>query len=323
VPRGGRSNAASTQLYDPRRGEWSEAMVAALGLPRRLLPPVVNPGTVLGKVSPEVRRATGWQHGPVIAPCSHDTPSAVAAVPGKGTDWAFLSSGTWSILGALTDGVVTTPQALAAGLCNGVTVGGPYLYRAQNGMWLLQQARAAWAAAGSACGYEELVQLAERSPPGGPLIDVDEPGFLAPPDMLAAVGAFCRRTGQEPPEEPGAVTRCLLESLALAYRWVLEQLGQILGRRFAALHVVGGGSGNALLCQWTANTTGLPVIAGPAEATVCGSLLTQAYARGALASAAEIREVARRSFPLAEYLPQETGYWEDRYGAYLALKEDG
>jgi rhamnulokinase len=316
-----RSNATTAQLYDPRTGRWDEEIFRILDLPSSIMPEPVNPGTPLGDLRQSVGREVGLKRAPVIAPCTHDTGCAVAAVPATGDDWAFLSSGTWSVLGAVTEEVVTSPDAFSAVAFNEMTLERFYLCRNIMGLWLLQQARAAWQRGGRDYSYEELVQMAGASAENGPLLNPDDPSFLAPRDMLWAIGAYCQKTGQRQPEGPGATTRCILKSLALSYRHGLERLERILGRKFSVLHIVGGGSRNSLLCQLAADATGIPVLAGPVEATVAGNVLVQALATGWVSSAAEVREVSRRSTDLLEYQPQNTSGWEDRYAEYLRLLE--
>ncbi len=316
-----RTNAISTQLYDPRAGAWHPEVFETFDLPMGIMPDLVDPGTVLGPLRESVGADTGLRRADVIAPCTHDTGSAVAAVPGGGGDWAFLSSGTWSIIGSLTDDVVTGEDALDAGLCNELTLGSFFLCQNIMGLWLLQQARAAWERGGSAYSYPELAELAEGAPRGGPIVASNDEGFMAPDDMLQAIRDYCRRTGQPEPEGPAQVTRCILESLALCYRHALDRMAGILGRSYRTLHVVGGGSQNTLLCRFTASATGLAVVSGPVEATVAGNVLVQAYAKGCLGSPDEIREVVRASSDLVEYAPRDSAYWDDRYGEYLELLE--
>jgi rhamnulokinase len=318
-----RTNAITTSLYDPHAGQWSEDIFAALDLPRGIMPELVDPGAVLGEMSEEIKGVTGIEQAPVIAPCTHDSGSAVAAVPGRGDDWAFLSSGTWSVVGMLTDKPVTTQAAYAAGVCNEMTLGSFFLCRNITGLWLLQQARSCFEREGRACSYGELARLADEAPAGGPVVHPDDEAFLAPGDMVGAIGEFCDRTNQDAPEDMAGVSRCILESLALSHRKALETVADVVGRRPNVLHVEGGGSRNAVLCQMTADATGLPVIAGPAEATVIGNVLVQAYARGYLSSAEEIREVVRNSTELVEYEPRTDGAWDERYGLYLRLFEEG
>jgi len=316
-----RTNAVSSQLYDPRQGRWSEEVFRKLDLPLSVMPELVDPGTVVGELRPSVRSAVGLRRGVVIDPCTHDTASAVAAVPLTGDDSAFLSSGTWSVVGALTKRVVTCQEAFSAGLCNELTLNSAFLCRNIMGLWLLQGARAAWGQKGENYSYEELVRLAEAAPECPALVDPEDSSFYAPQDMIVAVREFCARTGQPQPDKAGEMSRCILASLALCYKYRLDQIAQVLGCRFRAVHVVGGGSRNSLLCQFTANATGLPVLAGPMEAAVVGNLLVQAVAVGALGSDREIRQVVRASFKLVEYEPQDRPRWQDHYAKYLRLSQ--
>ncbi len=313
-----RTNAIHSQLYDPRRREWCAEVFAALELPLAIMPPLVDPGTRIGEIGKSVQRATGLGPTPVIAPCTHDTGSAVAAVPLAGEDAAFLSSGTWSVLGTLTAAPVTTAEAFAARLNNELSLDF-FVCRNIMGLWLLQQSRAAWKRAGEEYSYEDLVALAERASRGGPVVFPDAPAFLAPPDMPQAIAEYCYRTGQAPPADIPTTARCILESLALSYRHGLEQFRRILGREFTTLHIVGGGSLNTLLCQLAADATGLPVIAGPVEATVAGNVLVQALASGYLESVEHLREVVRGSFSPVQYEPRPNEALEEQYEKYVSL----
>jgi rhamnulokinase len=316
-----RTIAITTQLYDPWERGWSGDVIRKLDLPWSLFPELVDPGTILGKLLGPVSGSVGLKEALVIAPCTHDTASAVAAVPAQGGDWAFLSCGTWSVVGALTPEVVTTPQAFAAGVFNELTLQSYFLCRNIMGLWLLQQARACWEREGEIYSYEELGKLATKAPEGGPLINPDAPRFLAPQAMPQSIREYCAQTRQRIPQSVGETTRCILESLAFAYRHRLEQLAAMLGRTFQILHLVGGGSKNALLCQLTANATELPLLAGPSEATVAGNVMVQALARGCVSTPAEIREVVRRSSELVEYEPRDMRRCQERYGEYLHLLE--
>ena len=319
---GERTNATTTQLYDPGKCRWSEEVFRALDLPLPIMPEVVQPGTMLAGLRASVADDVGLKHAPVIAPCTHDTASAVAAVPAEADDWAFLSSGTWSVLGAPGERVVTSREACSAGVLNEATLEGFYLCHNIMGLWLLQQARVAWEQdLGKVYSYEELIELARQTTGGGPLLHPDDPAFLAPRNMVQSIRDYCAKTEQPQPEGPGEVTRCILESLALSYRHGLERLSQILGYRFRVLHIVGGGSRNSLLCQFTADATGIPALAGPVEATVAGNVLVQALATGGLSSPTEVRAVVRRSTDLIEYKPHDTAVWQDRYADYLQLLE--
>ncbi|MBI4166680.1 MAG: rhamnulokinase [Acidobacteria bacterium] len=319
VKRVERSNAIHTQLYDTRNGIWLDEVFEVLDLPRSIMPELVDPGVIIGELLTSVAESTGLKNAMVAAPCSHDTGSAVTAVPGQGDDWAFLSCGTWSCLGSLTKEMVTAAAAMANNFCNELAYQSLFLVRNIMGLWLLQQARAAWQKEGRAFSYQELVELAKAAPDSDTLVAPDDPSFLAPADMVESIKAFCIKTGQTPPEGPGPITRCILASLALCYRHALDQLSEIMGRRYRVLHIVGGGSLNTLLCQFTSNATGMPVVAGPVEATVIGNILVQAVARGYLKSAEDIREVVPRSSTVIKYQPQDQTRWEDSYATYLRL----
>jgi rhamnulokinase len=239
-------------------------------------------------------------------------------VPFHGERAAFLSSGTWSVLGALTPEPVTTAEAYAARINNELSLDF-FVCRNIMGLWLLQESRRSWERSGEAYGYEELVALAAAAPGGGAVVFPDAPDFLAPPDMPTAIREFCQATGQAPPEGVGATVRCILESLALSYRQGLEQFTEVLGHGFEVIHIVGGGAQNGLLCQLTADATGRLVTAGPVEATVAGNVLVQALAGGFLADKAELHEVVRASFSPTEYAPRKNEALEGQYGRYREL----
>ncbi|HYM09523.1 MAG TPA: rhamnulokinase family protein [Bryobacterales bacterium] len=304
--------ATTTQFYDPRQRAWAREMLERLGIPARILPEIVSPGTKLGALLAPVAEETGAGAPVVIAPASHDTGSAVAAVPAQGGDWAFLSSGTWSLLGAEVAAPIINRATLEANFTN---EGGVWetirLLKNISGMWLLEECRREWAKEGSAPGYAELCEAALRAKPFGAILDPDDAPFLSPGAMPAKIAEFCRRTGQRAPEGQGAITRAIFESLALTYRAVIEKLETILGRRLRTLHIVGGGSRNAVLCQFTADATGLTVIAGPEEATALGNVLLQAMALGEAATAADARELVRRSFEPRTYTPGSRDIWDE------------
>ncbi|MFN4294924.1 MAG: rhamnulokinase [Thermoflexales bacterium] len=318
------SNATTTQCYDPRAGDWARDLLAELGIPTHFLPAVIQPGADLGALSPSLVRALdadGLQGTRVVAPATHDTGSAVAAVPASVERYAYISSGTWSLLGAVVRQPVITPQALAFNFTNEGGVGGAFrLLKNIMGMWLAQECRRKWASpTGDLIPYGELFAMAEQAPALGALVDPDDATFLHPDDMPAAIAEYCRRTGQPVPDGRGAMVRCILESLALKYRYTLNQLQTLLGYSVEVIHVVGGGAQNALLCQFTADACGAPVVAGPVEATAIGNLLVQMAARGELASMEDARQVIRRSFPLVTYLPQEAARWDDAYARFEAM----
>jgi rhamnulokinase len=309
--------ATTSQLYDPRDWRWATRLFTALDQPAALMQEIVMPGTAIGNITDEICRETGLPPTPVIAVATHDTGSAVAAVPAEGDDWAYISSGTWSLVGIENSEPVITPEALAAGLTNEGGVEGTFrILKNVTGMWLLQRCRAAW---GDRHEYADLVRLAEQAPPFVSLVDPDNPSFLNPSDMPEAIAEFCRRTGQPAPQNEAAFARCVLESLALKYRFVLRQIGRVTGRDIARVHVIGGGSQNELLCHFTASATGLPVLAGPVEATAIGNLLVQAMAEGCVGSLADLRGIVRASFPAREYAPGDKAPWDAAAMRFEAL----
>src|SRR5919107_2387592 len=299
-----RTNATTTQLVDLGRGGWSEDLLERFGIPASVLAPIVHPATELGPLLPEVADELGTRADlPVYAVASHDTASAVVAVPAQGEDFAYISSGTWSLVGVETREPVVTPEAMEANFTNEGGFGGTTRFlKNVMGLWILQECRRQWAREGHEYSYEELARLAEGVP-SGPLVDPDHPAFLTPGDMTARIRRFCEETGQTPPEEPAAFARCIFESLALKYGHAIEQAQRLTGRSVGSINVVGGGSRNALLCQLTADASGLPVVAGPVEATAMGNVMVQAFAQGRVGSLEEIRAVVRDSFESTTYEP--------------------
>lgn len=307
------TNASTTQLLEARTGTWHDGIIARLGLPRRLFLEPTAPGTALGPILPEIARETGIDPGtPIIAPATHDTASAVAAAPAveEGT-WAYLSSGTWSLLGAELTEPCISAESLAADFTNEGGVAGTIRFLKNIfGLWLVQECRRSWERAGDEADYAALTAEAEASPPFAALIDLGDPRLLAPEDMPALIQTLCQESGQRPPESRGAIVRCALESLAIKYRQTLRTLDAVLGRRTGRLHVIGGGVQNRLLCQMTADACGIPVVAGPVEATALGNIGVQALAVGAIDSLAELRGIVANSFPVETYAPRDTEAWD-------------
>jgi rhamnulokinase len=296
------TNATTTQLLDLKTGGWSQDLLKKQDLPSGLFAPTVSPGTELGAVLPEVAEEIG-AGSPVFAVASHDTASAVVAVPADGRDFAYISSGTWSLVGVETREPVVTREAMEANFTNEGGFGGTTRFlKNVMGLWILQECRRQWAREGHEYSYEELARIAEGVP-SGPLVDPDHPAFLTPGDMTARIRRFCEETGQTPPEEPAAFARCIFESLALKYGHAIEQAQRLTGRSVGSINVVGGGSRNALLCQLTADASGVPVVAGPVEATAMGNVMVQAFAQGRVGSLEEIRAVVRDSFESTTYEP--------------------
>lgn len=316
------TEATTTQCFDPCAGDWAWDLLEELSLPKHLFGEVVPPGTILGSLRPEVAEATGLAGAAVIAPASHDTASAVAAVPFRAPGSAYISSGTWSLVGVEVAAPVIDARTFAANLTNEGGAGGAFqLLRNLTGLWLLHECRQAWALAGRSWDFAELTSMAETAPPFAALIDPDDPVFLPSGEMPARIREWCSQTAQKPPEEPAAIVRCVLESLALKYRETIELLSAASGVTPTEVHVVGGGSRNALLCQWTADATGLPVWSGPAEASQVGNLVVQAIALGELDSLDDGRALVRESFPPTLYEPCRSGAWEHAYGLFKELTE--
>lgn len=305
------SLASTSQLFNPRSRTWSGPLIEALGFPARLFPGVIPSGTRLGPLLPEIAHETGLPALEVIASCSHDTGAAVAAVPGSGDDWAYLSSGTWSLMGVECADPVISGASRDLGFTNEMGYGGSVrLLKNIIGLWMVQECRRHWAGAGREHDYSALTAMAAESEPFVSLIDPSDPRFMGPGDMPGKIAQFCVETNQPRPSDPGATVRCVLESLALFYRRTLGQLEQVVGRRIRRLHVVGGGSRNPLLNRFIADALGIPVIAGPAEASAAGNLLIQAIALGNLPSLAAARDVMRNSTRLEIIEPQPAGSWD-------------
>jgi rhamnulokinase len=314
------SNASTTQMLNPATRGWAFDLVKSFNLPTKILGSIVQPGTVLGPLRASVASETGLNPVPVTAPASHDTGSAVAAVPAQGTSWAYISSGTWSLMGAEIAAPQINDEVQRFNFTNEGGVGGTIRFLKNiAGLWLVQECRRTWEREGKAYSYDDLARLAAGAPSFVSLVDPDDASFMLPPSMPAALADFCRRTGQPAPPEPGAVVRCALESLALRYRWVLERLESLLGRRLDTVHVVGGGSQNELLCQFTADACNRQVLAGPVEATAIGNVLVQAIGIGLLGSLAEGREIVRRSFGVRTYTPVKPEAWQGPYEKFLSF----
>ena len=315
--------ASTSQLLDPARRDWSEAVFDRLGLPKKLMAPIQRPGALRGTLLPEIARECGVEEIPVYAVGGHDTASAVAAVPATQENFAYLSSGTWSLLGVEIPEPMCAPEVLRAGYTNeGGADGSIRLLKNIMGLWIIQECKREWDRRSDAIGFAELVERARKAPPFKAILDVDDEIFLAPGDMPARIQDYCRRTGQPVPEGRGEISRVIYESLALKYRWAVERLEKdILGRRVEVLHIVGGGSKNEMLNQFTADALQRRVVAGPGEGTVIGNLLLQARAVGAIPDMKALRRVVERSFPTQTYLPGDAAAWDAAYARYLKLTE--
>jgi rhamnulokinase len=322
VPRVDESIASTTQLYNPRTRAWSSVLIERCGFPKKIFPQLVAPGTVLGRLSPELASETGLGEIDVVATCSHDTGAAVAAVPAEtGDGWAYLSSGTWSLLGVELPAPLINESVRKLNFTNEAGYGGTTRFLKNIvGLWLLQECRRVWANQGAKHDYGDLIREAGCAKAFRSLIDPRAARFLKPGDMPQRIVSYCKETRQQVPETPGEFVRCILESLALLYRLTIEEIQEATGQSIHRLHIVGGGSQNALLNEFAANATERQVVAGPAEATAIGNVLIQAVALGHVQSLAALREVVRDSFSLQTFEPRTTAEWQVAYQRFLGLE---
>jgi rhamnulokinase len=302
------TNATTSQCLNPATRKWAFDLLNKFNLPTKIFPEIVPPGTEIGKLRESVSAITGLGRIKVIAPPSHDTASAVAAIPtgetGK-TNWAYISSGTWSLMGVETQDAILSDRVLQLNFTNEGGIDGTFrLLKNITGLWLVQQCKKSFEARGHKLDYAELARLAEEASPTGAVIDPDDPRLANPPDMPAAIQDLCKESKQRVPETEGALVRCALESLAARYSKVLDGLEQVTGTAIEVIHVVGGGSRNQLLNQLTANRCRRRVVAGPTETTALGNLLSQVRASGELASLAEMRAVVQAASELQVFEPQ-------------------
>lgn len=314
------TNATTTQMCDPRSGDWDTELLMTLGLPRDLCPAIVQPATVLGPLSDtELLRHPGLALTAVVHTASHDTASAVMSIPAASGQYAYISSGTWSLLGTVVPSPVLTEEAQSFNFTNEGGLQNFRLLKNVMGLWLVQETQRALAARGEAADIECLVLQAEVAPQFGFLFDPDDPRLLQPSDMPAALREICRDTGQSPPADTGTLVRGILESLALKYRAVLEELETITGITYDVIHIVGGGSQNRLLNQFTADATNRRVVAGPLEASSMGNVLVQLLAIGELKSSSEIRDLVLRSARTVPFTPRARECWDTAYGRFRAI----
>jgi rhamnulokinase len=319
------TNASTTQFYNPLANDWARDLLQRLDLPTAMLGPLSEPGTNLGRLRPAVAAETGLARAEVILPPTHDTASAVMAVPALGQsrarpDWCYISCGTWSLMGVELSQPVINEKCLGWNFTNERGVDGTTrLLKNITGLWLVQECRRKWSQAGRDYTWDALNRLALEAPPLRSFVDPDDPAFLAPGDMPAAIADACRRTGQSVPETPGEVIRVAIESLALKSRFVLAALEDLVGSRLETIHVVGGGSQNRQLCQATADACGRRVLAGPTEATAIGNVLVQAMAAGKAGSVAQARAIVARSFSSEQYEPRDADRWQEAFERFRAV----
>ncbi|MFE4412077.1 rhamnulokinase family protein [Streptomyces sp. NPDC056821] len=299
------TNASTTQLVDPRTHDWSYEVAARLDIDLDLFAPLRRPGDPAGVLRPEVLRETGLRAPvPVTAVASHDTASAVAAVPAGGERFAYICTGTWSLAGLELDAPVLTEDSRAANFTNELGLDGTVRYlRNIMGLWLLQECVRAWGDP----DLGELLREAAEVPALRSVVDAGDPAFLAPGRMPERIAAACRASGQPVPGSPAETTRCILDSLALAHRRAVAEAQRLADRHVDVVHIVGGGARNALLCRLTADACGLPVVAGPAEAAALGNVLVQARAHGLVGDRADMRALLARTQPLVRYEPRGDG----------------
>ena len=309
------SLASTSQMMDMKTGQWSKPIFDKLSLPIDIMPDIVETGTVVGQLTEPIAKELGCEQIPFIATASHDTASAVAAVPAEeNSKWAYLSSGTWSLMGVEVPEAIVNDKTFQYEFTNEGGVDNTIrLLKNIMGLWLVQECRRQWQREGVDLSYPEMTALAQKAESFAAHIEVDDSGFLAPGDMPKRINAYLAESGQKTIDDKGQMIRVILESLALKYRLVLQRIEDITGQSIDCLQIVGGGIQNELLCQFTANAIGKKVVAGPIEATASGNLLIQAKATGQIKSLAELREIVRNSFELKEYQPQETPLWEEEY----------
>lgn len=310
--------ASTSQLVNPATGDWAWEVIRALNLPEKLFRPLIEPGTIIGPLRREIG---AWieKEIPVIATASHDTAAAVTGIPMCRED-LWLSCGTWSIMGIETDTAITSEEALSYGICNDFGVGGD-IHSLKNiaGLWLIQECRRQWALDGDHLSYSEMTALADASAPFAAFIDPDDAIFSSPGKMPEKIQDWCRKTGQLVPEDKGATLRAITESLALKYRLVYERFKKLSGREFSTLRAGGGGIQNEALMQATANALGIPVIAGPIEATSCGNVVTQMLGTGCIKEIETGRDLISRSFGFKTFEPIDPEKWNRAYRQFCEI----
>ncbi|MBN1900366.1 rhamnulokinase [Candidatus Sumerlaeota bacterium] len=318
------TNATTTQLYDPRKRGWADDLIRRLDLPRSIFPKIVKPGTKIAPLKPDVAEELGSHEAQVISVATHDTGSAVCAVPTLEKKFAYLSSGTWSLLGTEVKKPVITPRALELNFTNEGGVEDTYrLLKNIMGLWLLQESRAEWERQGRKYSWEQITEMGEKAQPFMSFIDPDDTCFLPPGDMTDRIRAWCKLSGQNAPETDAAIVRCVMESLAMKYRDTIMQLEDLTKSSLGKLHIVGGGVQNDKLCQWTADATGREVIAGPVEATAIGNIGMQLLSAGMVKDLWELRRRIHDSFSPRTYAPKNASKWLTAYAKYKSIRIKG
>lgn len=313
------TNVTTTMLYDPTTKDWDRETIRALGLPEHIFTEIDRAGQLRGRLRADLAKEIGINQAAFAAVGTHDTASAVAAIPGSGS-FAFCSSGTWSLFGVETDRPILTDAVRRANFSNEGTIQGGFRpLKNIMGLWLIQECRRDWERQGRKYGWDEIVSAARDAEPFRSIIDPDDGEFFAGGDMVRKIQGFCRRTGQPVPETVGQIARCVYESLALKYRWAMERLEEIKGQPLEQLNIVGGGIQNRLLNQMAADSIDRPVVTGPVEGAAMGNLLAQAMALGEVKDVNELRRIVRNSEAVETYTPHHTAQWERAYQKLLAL----
>ena len=314
------SVASTGGLLDVKTRSWAMDIISDMGIPTGIFTEIAEPGTVLGKLLPQIQEHTGISEANVVHVAAHDTASAVVSVPAEGDEFIYISSGTWSLMGTELPDAITTEEACKCGFTNEGGAGGKIRFlRNIMGLWLEQESKRQWAREGKQFTYDQLSDMAMASKPLQSLINPDDPSFMAPGNLPRRIKAFCEKTGQHVPENEGEVVRCIFESLALKYRWTVENMDAMMGRRTPFINIVGGGTKEPPLCRFTAEACGRPVYAGPTEATAIGNLAVQLMAAGEIGGLAEARQVVRDSFDIKRYDPANTEAWDEGYERFLKL----
>ncbi len=320
------TNVSTTQLFNPRERRWATELMERFDIPTDIFGEIRSPGFGLGRVRKSVSEDVGLDPSvQIILPGTHDTASAVVAVPsasefGSQPDWCYISSGTWSLMGVETPDPVINAECRKRNFTNEGGVGNTTrLLKNIAGLWLVQECRRVWSAAGDELGWSRLVELAEEAPQLRSFVAPDDPAFTSPKDMPAEIRRWCEQSGQAVPDTRGAIIRCALESLALRYRRVLQWAEELTGASLKTIHIVGGGGRNRLLCQMAADACNRPVVAGPTEATAIGNIMMQCVSLGDVGSIAEAREVIRNSFEVTTYEPQSPAIWDEAYERFCRL----
>lgn len=311
--------ASTSQLLKPGKAEWEPKLFEAAGIPQKLMGEIIQPGEFVGNILAEVQEETGSKEIPCVAVASHDTASAIASVPADGKNWAYLSSGTWSLLGIESPVPLVSEQTLKMNFTNEGGVNGTTRFLKNiMGMWLIQECKRIWDEE-SPMEWPEIVDLSKVAEPFKSLINPDDSVFLNPGNMPLAIQEYCKNTNQPVPESKGEIARCIYDSLVLKYKFTIKQIESVTGKKIEKLHIIGGGAHNKMMNQLTADAIGIPVFAGPTEATAIGNIMMQAKAAGAVDSLGEIRKIVRNSFEVTAYQPLPKLDWKEAYQRFVEL----